>query len=211
MMTKMTFEYENNEYGLVPFTESMVQSSNYRNWFHDRQVTKYNSHGLFPYTDAQMKRFFAGLNDGSKIIFAIYKKNGCGDGAGNIIPPEHIGNVGLQSINLINRSAEFAIIIGANGQRGKGLGTQVTAVTLYHAFVKLGLNRVWSGTADDNEGMNRIFLKLGFQKEGHFREGMWRHGLFHDIHCYGILKKEFTKSDTQIMNFLVEKGWKLWE
>ncbi len=212
-MTRI-YQYENKEYGLVPFTEDMVETSNYRNWFYDREVTKYNSHGLFPYTIKKMKSFFASLNDGSNITYAIFKKSIKADDVPEspitditIHPEKHIGNVSLQSINLINCSAEFAIIIGDKKETGKGLGKQITSLMLHHAFEKLGLNRVWSGTSQLNMGMNKIFNRLNWRKEGVFTQGMWNNGSFVNINFYAFLRVDWYGSFAK--DLLVDEGWLL--
>jgi RimJ/RimL family protein N-acetyltransferase len=199
----MTYQYENDKYGLIPFTEWMAEESNYQSWFHDREVTKYNSHGLFPYTKTKMDSYLAAINNETNVTMAIYEKQPK-DVFHN---DKHIGNVSLQSINWINRSAELAIIIGNKESQGKGIGTQACAIMLYHAFFKLGLNRVWSGTSSHNESMNKIFDKLYFKKEGVFKYAMWNNGMFVDINCYAILKSEF--ENIPMKDQIYSLGWKI--
>lgn len=170
---------------LKPFTESDVEDSNYRNWFHDEDVTKYNSHGLFPYTNHEMENFLLSLNTGQKIVYAIYAVHVNVNGTEYY---NHIGNVSLQSIDMINRSAELAIIIGEKDYWGLGVGEAACKQMLYHGFNKLGLNRIWTGTAKSNIGMRKICTKIGMAHEGTFTEGMWLNGRFEDIYCFGILR-----------------------
>ncbi len=54
-----------------------------------------------------------------------------------------IGLTLLKDINLINRSAEFAIYIGNENFRNKGLSKDATFETLIFGFFKLGLNRIF--------------------------------------------------------------------
>jgi RimJ/RimL family protein N-acetyltransferase len=198
----MTYQYENDRYGLIPFVEWMVDESNYQSWFHDREVTKYNSHGLFPYTKEKMKSFFNNINNEHNVTFAIYEKQ-----PKDIFHNDkHIGNVSLQAISWVNRSAELAIVIGDKDSNGKGIGTQACAVMLYHAFIKLGLNRVWSGTSEENIGMQKIFEKLYFHPEGVFKKAMWCNK-YVDIICYAILKNEYL--DVPIKDQLYSLGWKV--
>lgn len=203
----MIYRYENDKYGLVPFEEWMIGESNYKSWFNDREVTAYNSHGLFPYTESKMKSFLASINDETNVTMAIYAKR---DKTSFYKYDQHVGNVSLQSINWINRSAELAIIIGEKEHREKGLGLQVCAVMMYHAFVKLGLHRIWSGTAEDNIGMNKIFDRLGFQKEGVFVHGMWRDGEYRDINAYGFIVGDNFRNCGTVSEFLLKENcWRL--
>lgn len=176
--------YENEDIYVRPFTAADIKEP-YLNWFYDPEVTRFNSHGLFPYTDQQKKDFIASLN--TNIVWAIMAKTDIAI---------HIGNIALQSINWINRSAEFAVVIGNTDYWNKGVCTQAGAWLFDHGFGKLNLNRIWSGTASVNVGMQKVFHKLGMKEEGRFREGTYLAGDYYDVVCYGILKSEWPKQRT---------------
>jgi RimJ/RimL family protein N-acetyltransferase len=190
--------YETENFNLVPFTELFGKTndydSNYQNWFNDPEVTKYNSHGLFPYTDEQKEEFFKNIDINTNlqlpntIVWAItsFYPSSFINKTGS--KTYHIGNITLQNINWINRSAEFAIVIGEKEYWGKGLGYEAAKILFNHGFNKLNLNRIWTGTAETNISMNKLALKLGMRKEGEFKEGMYLEGEYVDINCYGILK-----------------------
>ena len=72
---------------------------------------------------------------------------------------------------------------------------------LYHAFYKLNLNRIWTGTVATNLGMRRVAEKIGMKEEGCFREGSFVQGEHHDIIMYSILRRGYFDS---IMNALKE-------
>lgn len=177
--------YQSNNTLMRPF-ERKDLSETYRNWFHDSSVCKWNSHSLFPYTKKQMERFIENIEgDGPDIIWAIFTidkyKN----------EQKHIGNCSLQSINWINRSAEIAFVMGDVAEWGKGHATEAGTFMLHHAFERLNLHRVWTGTVDDNQGMRRVAEKIGMQQEGIFREGVYVQGAFHNVIMYSILKGEY--------------------
>lgn len=186
--------YQNDKMRIVPFERSKHMTEEYRSWFNDPEATKYNSHGLFPYTPGAMLHFVKTVEDGSdsKIVWAI-----------EIISPEirmpvpgkeswttsgwkHIGNCSLDRINWINRSAEFTIVLGR--ERGKGYGKQACMWMLDHAFLKLNMNRVWTGTAEINVGMRRVCESVGMELEGTFHDGMFLNGKFVNIVMYGITR-----------------------
>jgi len=120
-------------------------------------------------------------------------------GIGNFIkPPDyyddtHIGNISFQSINWVNRSAEFAVVIGDTNYWKKGICTTVGQWLFEHGFNKLNLHRIWSGTAAVNTGMIKVFKKLGMKEEGRFREGTYLAGDYYDVVCYGKLKNEHNR------------------
>jgi len=179
--------YSNDILRIVPFERSRHMTDEYRSWFHDSAVTRYNSHGLFPYTPTAMDAFVKTIEQGSaeKIVWAIEVYVGA-EGGGFW---KHIGNCSLQGINYIARSAELAIVLGKS--RGLGFGKQACFWMLEHAFLKLNMNRVWTGTASINIGMNKICQSLGMKQEAAWEDGMWLNGQFETINGYGITRKRW--------------------
>ena len=167
--------YETFATKIRPFIEADMNSFKYREAFYKPDVIEHNSHGLFPYTAEKKKAFLADMEEGRRIVWAIITDKGC-----------VIGNVALQSINYINRTAELAIVTWNKDKREKGHATNATRLVLGHAFNKLGLNRVWTGTSSTNKAMQRVAEKSGFNHEGTFVEGMWLDGRFVDIEAYGV-------------------------
>ena len=151
----------------------------YFSWFYDPEVTAHNSHGLFPYSEKQKEDFLYSIENGDRIVWAVYTHN-------NI----HIGNVDLTSFSWINRSCELAIVIGNKFYWGEGYGYEMCQVAIDHAFDKLNMNRVWTGTSQTNLGMIKLAEKCGMSFEGKFREGKFLNGMFVDIVMYSLLKWE---------------------
>lgn len=186
-----------------PIERTDMYGDYYKNWFHDPEVTKHNSHGIFPHTRKQQDEFMDNLeNTNSQIVWAIFAEvNYCTNAPikmGNVpimsgTKRQHIGNCSLQRIDYINRSAEFAILIGDKNFWGKGICTIALNTLLEHAFKRLGLNRVWTGTASTNIGMQKAIKKCGLKQEGTFKEGMFLDGKFVDIYEYAILAEDYFK------------------
>jgi len=157
--------------------------SNYYKWFDDPIVTKHNSQGLFCKTKKEFERFFNEIAEGSVVVFGILSPSG-----NSLL---HIGNVSLQRFNWVYRSAELAIVIGESDFFGKGIATESCKKIIEHGFLKLNLNRIWSGTSATNLGMQHVFEKIGMTKEGVMRDGMFLNGEYQDIIQASILKKEW--------------------
>lgn len=177
--------YETKRLILEPFEEQDINDARYRSWFNDQEVTKFNSHGLFPLTQKELIDFINSLGS-ERIVWKIKFKND--------VILEWIGNISLQSFNWINRSAEFAIVIGNPGAWGRGYAVEAGLILLNHGFNKMNFNRIWTGTAAENKGMRRVAEKLGMQLEGISRHGMFLEGQYIDVCHYGILCEEFNKN-----------------
>jgi diamine N-acetyltransferase len=104
---------------------------------------------------------------------------------------KYIGNVNLTSIHGINRSAEFSIFIGDKTGRGKGYGYAATLQMLQHGFNNLNLNRIWLTVLEENIPAQKLYLKLGFIKEGVERQSVYKNGRFSNVWLMSVLKEEF--------------------
>ena len=155
----------------------------YPTWFEDQDVCRYNSHGKFIKNRNYFKDYFNDLNREDRMVWAICHKQ---DG--------HIGNISLQDIRQINRTAEFAIILGDRRHWKKGVGLKVGIKLIEHGFYKLNLNRIYCGTAASNVGMQRLAVNLGMTHEGTRRQHLYLEGCRVDMLEYGILRNEFQRA-----------------
>lgn len=106
---------------------------------------------------------------------------------------EILGLVSLTSIDYLNQSAEFHIMIGETPNQGRGLGTFALNAMLNHAFNNLNLQRVELSVLEDNERARHLYEKCGFVYEGLKRQAKYKNGKFVDVLVYSILKNEFSK------------------
>ena len=102
-----------------------------------------------------------------------------------------LGLVSLVSIDYLNQSAEFHLMIGKKENRGKGIGTFATLEILKHGFYNLNLRRVELTALKDNDMAQKLYEKIGFIKEGVKRSAKYKNGEFVDMIIYSILKEEF--------------------
>lgn len=175
--------YENDSVRIRPLTVGDTHCLEYLRWMDDPLVTKYNSHGLFPLNDDELAEFRQHLNQShNMIVWAIEAKTS----EQNVF--QHIGNVALQRIDWINRSAELAIVIGETAYWGKGYGTAACRMAVQHGFLCLNLHRIWTGTAETNMGMRAIARNLGFRQEGIFRDAVFLDGAYIDVVEFGLVK-----------------------
>lgn len=168
---------------LRPLSQQDVNET-YLSWLNDPEVNRFNSHAIFPYSKEELIRYVASSSkDRSKVILAIMDKT----------TKRHIGNVTLQNIDWVTRSAEFAILIGEKIQWGKGIGAEVGKLIVDYGFNHLGLHRIWCGTSSDNIGMQKVAKRIGMKREGLRRDAMFKSGRWVNIIEYGILHSEFER------------------
>jgi RimJ/RimL family protein N-acetyltransferase len=170
-------------------------TGNYFQWFNDQEVCRYNSHGAYPNSLARMQSYFARTQqDASLLALAIVDK----------ATDVHVGNIALQEINWLSRSAEYAIVLGEKDYWGKGLGMEASTLILEHAFCRLNLFRVYCGTSADNLPMQKLAKHMGMQQEGVRRSAIYKNGFYRDIYEYGILREDYlerrTKSGSNAMH-----------
>jgi diamine N-acetyltransferase len=71
------------------------------------------------------------------------------------------------------RTAEYIVMLAPEA-RGRGLGTQATALTLDYAFHITNLRMVWLKVLAPNTGAIRAYEKAGLRQAGRLREaGYW--------------------------------------
>lgn len=157
----------------------------YPSWLNDEEVSRGNSHHVVPYTkEAASVYIRQSLDPGDALILAI------------VLLPDHrhIGNIALENIDHLARSAEFAILVGEKDAWGKGYALEAGRLLVRHGFDALGLHRISCGTFEHNEAMRRLALALGMREEGRRREAAFKAGSFVDVIEYGLLKDEFPGS-----------------
>lgn len=173
--------YEIGEsYFVRPLEEADLLGS-YPTWFQDQEVCRYNSHGKFCHPIEYYRDYVAASAQERRIVWAVCHKQ---DG--------HVGNVSLQDISAVNRTAEFAILLGDKRHWGQGLGLLAGRVLLHHGFSKIDLYRIYCSTASTNIGMRKLAEKLGMTHEGTRRGHIFLEGARVDVVDFGIQRDEFT-------------------
>lgn len=102
---------------------------------------------------------------------------------------ELIGAVGLQ-INQDFNTAEIGYWIGVPFWNN-GYATEAAGVMLKHGFESLGLYKIHAHHMSNNSSSGKVMIKNGMKKEGHFKEHIFKNGVYLDAEFYGILKKDY--------------------
>ncbi|MFA6215211.1 MAG: GNAT family protein [Patescibacteria group bacterium] len=106
----------------------------------------------------------------------------------------HIGTVGLNRIDQLNKRAEYGVFIGDKKYWGQGYGTEAGKLIIEYGFKKLKLHRIFLQVIAYNIRGIKSYQKIGFKLEGRSRQHVWRNGFWHDKIWMGLLKSEFIKS-----------------
>ncbi len=186
-MNENTIQQKNNAFltgpniYLRPLEENDV-NGNYPNWLNNNEICTGNSHHTFPNTKKATLEYIASVSNSKEVIVLAIIEN---------ITNRHIGNISLQNINLIYRSAEFSIIIGDKKYWGKGYGEEAARLLMKHGFDSLNLHRIYCGTFENNKGMQKLAEKLHMKLVGKQRQAAYKNGKYIDIFLYDVLRSEF--------------------
>ena len=184
----MIILYENDEIYVRPLTIEDVQKEAYKAWFYDQEVCKYNSHGVFSHGFETEDVLYK--EHEKNIIWGVFVKKFYPYGElSGYVQNKHIGNVALWGIDWINRNAEFTCIFGEKAAWGQGSCTEAMKWLFYHGFNKLNLHKIWLGTVQGNEGMEKVALKLGMEQESELLEHVFINGAWKNVVHYAIRNK----------------------
>lgn len=102
-----------------------------------------------------------------------------------------IGWVELDGIVWTHQTSYIGIGIGNRTFWGQGYGAEAMNLSLQFAFHELNLHRVQLTVFSYNLRAIALYEKLGFQREGTYREHLQRDGQRYDMLLYGILRREW--------------------
>jgi len=94
---------------------------------------------------------------------------------------------------IANQEWLFEFKMLAVATPGRGAGTFALDWGLRHAFETCGAHRVFCETRQDNPRTIALLERLGFTREGQYRDGFRdaKSGEFHDLYPYGMLAAEY--------------------
>ncbi len=153
----------------------------YLAWLNDPVTSQMSQRRPYPCDRESMRAYAKQFSTTREkgFVLAIIRKS---DGA-------HIGNISLVNVQLVNRCAEIAILIGRADARGQGLGSEAVYLLTRHGFEAMNLHRIFAGTF--NPAFARCVEKIGWVREGLFRERIWSGGRYHDQIWLGQLRRDF--------------------
>jgi len=172
-----------NELNIILRALTMVDVEKTLSWHNQDDISELYAGHPFP-VNLEMERKWYDKILTSNIPLTVF-------GIEIITNKELIGITVLKEINLINRSAEFAIYIGNKNHRGKGFSKEATLRTLRFGFYKLGLNRIYLKVLEENKIAIKLYNSVGFIKEGILRNSVFKNDTFKNELVMSILRAEF--------------------
>lgn len=174
-----TITAEGERVALGPLRRDLAPT--YQRWHND--VATARTYALpLPTTLEQEELLVAEMTaDQRSVFFTIHER----------ASREPVGMAYLTDIDHRNRRAEFGILIGEPGQRGKGYGSEATALVLGFAFSALGLHNVMLTVYAYNLAGRRAYEKAGFREFARLREHHWMGGRWWDEVWMECLATEF--------------------
>lgn len=101
-----------------------------------------------------------------------------------------IGIAGIYRIQPENYRGEIGYMIMPQ-YHNKGFITEAAKAITYFGFNQLNLNSIEAVIAPENSASEKVLIKNGYIKEGHFIEKECYNGIFLDNVIYTLLKRNF--------------------
>lgn len=103
---------------------------------------------------------------------------------------ELIGDVGIHFLSTDNLQLELGCTLNMAYQ-GKGYAIEALREIIGYLFTQLGKHRIVASIDPRNMPSIRLFERLGFRREAHFRESLFINGEWVDDMIYAVLKDEW--------------------
>lgn len=134
-----------------------------------------------PANETQLEEQINNMNkSNNEIVFAIRL----------LEDDQMIGVLGFGEIEWTNQVSEMWVGIHTQNQ-SKGLGTEALELALDYGFNELNLHRIQLTVLGYNKRAIGLYEKLGFIKEGTYREFGKRDGKRYDMFLYSMLEHEY--------------------
>ena len=162
-----------------------------QDWLADSQFARlYDALPAMPPTrDTVVSDIEDANNDKNTYSFAVRLRNAA----------TLIGKIELDGIIWVHRYSYISIAIAPQYQ-AQGYGTEAMLLAIDFAFNELNLHRLFLSVFSYNQPAIALYEKLGFVREGEYREHIRRDGEWHSMCFYGLLHHEWESVGNPIKN-----------
>lgn len=149
---------------LRPPTYEDASEGPWYSWFNDVEATRYSRHGTVENTRADQIKFYEdSLVDEGRRVFAVCDRN---DGV-------MIGVTSVQAIDIKNRKAELAIMIGDPRFRPSMAGLEAWGLVTQYAFDNLPVEKLWAGSHEGLRSWVELLGVFGYTIEAELPYEIW--------------------------------------
>lgn len=166
--------------------EEAIEVDGWADWFNDVKRLGNTGHGVFPNFPETQRKILEGIRNREKVALLICEKTN----------NRAFGIISLQSINLINKTAEIALLVNNKSPSLKSSFAAIEAMALIaeHGFSIMGLDRIYAGQAYPNlSGWNKLLEVIGFKTEGLSRKSFKRGHEVSDTVLIACLYEDFLR------------------
>jgi RimJ/RimL family protein N-acetyltransferase len=158
-------------------------------WYQDPEFLRlYDSRPAHPKTETELGQWLTELRkDKSTFVFGVRRLEG----------QDLIGYLEVDGVDWQHGVCGLGLGFGDRANWGRGYGFEATKLALAFAFNELNMHRVQVTVFDYNTRSTALVEKIGFRKEGVFRERLQRDGQRHDMLLYGLLRLEWEEQFLQ--------------
>lgn len=162
-------ELESSRLFLKPLSLEHL-SAKYVGWLNDPEVYRYLETGG-DYDLEKLGKFLSDIEKKTILFWAIHLKKDL----------KHIGNIKIDPIHLRHNIGEYGILMGDRKEWGKGYAREASQRVIDFCFKEKipKLRKMTLGVVADNEIAIRLYRKLGFKTEGHYKY----HAFHDDKYC----------------------------
>jgi RimJ/RimL family protein N-acetyltransferase len=158
-------------------------------WYEDSDFMRlFDARPAYPKTEAELRQWVEESHqDQNAYLFGIRALEN----------DALVGTLEIDGIIWAHRVCGTGLAIGHRADWGKGYGTDASLLGLRFAFGELNLHRVTITVFSYNERSIALVERLGFQREGTFREFLERDGRRYDMLLYGMLRHEWRERQAE--------------
>lgn len=107
------------------------------------------------------------------------------------------GVVNFVQLDKINSKCYWGFYLGAD-DLPSGTGTEMCRIGIQRAFTKLGMRKICGEAFAFNKPSVKVHEKLGFEREGLFKEHVWKNGKYEDIIAFALFKEDFIMEERDL-------------
>jgi len=159
-------------------------SDGWADWFNDPETTRFLEQGRFPNLAENQKDFYDSIINKDRFVLMIKPKHG----------DAVVGTISLSNVDFEKRSCQISMLIGAPSDRSKNefYALESMARVIEHAFLQLGMDRVWAGQSYPSLAKwNKHLELIGFRSEGILEDAFVKGRLITDTVNISCLYKNY--------------------